>query len=315
MRALLYFNLIVIVTIAGALAQMYEGVALPWGKNAVLADYFKAAPDAKIQRPVPALKAPAPLTGSGQAETEPVAPVAKTKLRVLTEGAYPPFNGRDSSGALVGFDIDMANEICARLKRACVIEARPWKSLLISLKRDEGDMVVASMLIPTEGSSGVKAGKQIAFSKSYYRTPGHFAARRDGKALGLSAGSLATQTIAVQAGSTHEAFLKARFADATLLSLPSLDEAEAAVIDRRADLVFADRNALLNWMKRGGGDGCCRMVGGDYDDPIFFGQGAGIALRSKDKELRADVDGVLAAIAQDGTALRLARPYFGQAIR
>lgn len=315
MRALLYINLIVIVTIAGALAQMYQGMALPWGKTTIWAGHFKSAPEVEVQSPALALSEPAPAAKPARVEPKVRAPAAKTELLVLTEGAYPPFSGRDSSGALVGFDIDVANEICARLKRTCIIEARAWKSLLVSLKRNEGDLVIASMLIPTEGSNGVKAGRQIAFSKPYYQTPGHFAARRDGRALGLSAGSLATQTIAVQAGSTHEAFLKARFVKAKLLAVPSLDEAEAAVVDRRADLVFADRNALLNWMKRGGGEGCCRMVGGDYNDPAFFGQGAGIALRSEDRELRAEVDKALVAIAQDGTALRLARPYFGQTIR
>ena len=87
------------------------------------------------------------------------------------------------------------------------------------------------------------------------------------------------------------------------------------MIDGKADLVFGDRNALLNWMKRGGGEGCCRMIGGDYDDPAYFGAGAGIALRAADTKLRADVNKAISDIAHDGTELKIARPYFGQTIR
>ncbi|MGV8995535.1 MAG: transporter substrate-binding domain-containing protein [Parvibaculaceae bacterium] len=344
MRVLFYFNLLAIVIISGALAQMYQGAPLPWVKGGVLAAYFdqsgaqveikpaapKSAPEAapepaEIPLEEPPAEANAAVTPVARPDTsQPVMPAIPTEaaptetvttkpLRVLTEGAYPPFNGRNATGALSGYDIDMVREICARLERSCKIETRGWKALLPALKSGEADLVVASMLIPAGDERGVKAGKEIVFSDAYYKTPGHFAGRRDVGAL--SAASLATQTIAVQTGSTHEAYLKSRFSGAKLLSVPTLDEAEAALIDGKAGLVFGDRNALLNWMKRSGGDGCCRMVGGDYDDPAYFGAGAGIALRAGDTKLREDVNKAIAGIGQDGTELKIARPYFGQTIR
>ncbi|MES1989333.1 MAG: transporter substrate-binding domain-containing protein [Pseudomonadota bacterium] len=319
MRALFYINLLAIVIISGVLAQMYQGMPLPWLRGDVGAAYF-AKPESKVtiaEEPRPE-DAVTPLAKpQSELVEKPAAAVATTAgghpLRVLTEGAYPPFNGRNGAGALVGYDIDMVHAICMRLERQCEIETRSWKALLVALKRGEADMVVASMLIPDKAGSGVKAGKEIAFSDAYYQTPGHFAGRRDAKAL--SAGSFATQMIAVQAGSTHEAFLKVRFAGAKLLTVPTLDDAEAALIDGKADLVFGDRNALLYWMKRGGGSGCCRMIGGDYVDAAYFGTGAGIALRAADTKLRADVNKAIADIVQDGTEPKIARPYFGQSIR
>ena len=42
--------------------------------------------------------------------------VAADKLKIGTEGAYPPFNLIDASGQVVGFDLDIAYALCAQMK-------------------------------------------------------------------------------------------------------------------------------------------------------------------------------------------------------
>ena len=42
-------------------------------------------------------------------------------LRIATEGAYPPFNNMTADGKLVGFDVDIANVLCAAMERQCEI--------------------------------------------------------------------------------------------------------------------------------------------------------------------------------------------------
>ena len=39
-----------------------------------------------------------------------------SKIRVGVEGAYPPFSEVGTDGKLKGFDIDIANALCAHLK-------------------------------------------------------------------------------------------------------------------------------------------------------------------------------------------------------
>jgi polar amino acid transport system substrate-binding protein len=41
---------------------------------------------------------------------------AQDRLIVGTEGAYPPFNNLTAGGELVGFDVDIAKALCARMK-------------------------------------------------------------------------------------------------------------------------------------------------------------------------------------------------------
>jgi polar amino acid transport system substrate-binding protein len=312
MRLLLFVNLIAIVVIAGALGRMYEGAPLPW--KIVLASQ-KAGMPASVEPPATEM----PVTPEPNPKRiEPVAqaPVeqAPRKLRILTEGAYPPFNYRDGGGQLVGFDIDMAHALCERLELECVIETRAWRDLLPSLKRGEGDAVIASMLIPSRGHETPAADSEVAFSQPYYTIPGHFAARRDARLAGASVEALAGRRIVVQSGSTHEAFLKARFPNSIIIDVSSLEIAETSLANDRADLLFADRNALLGWTMSGKG-ACCRLVGVDYSDPIYFGLGAGIALRAGDEELRSRIDKALEALKKDGTQTRIALRYFGQSIR
>ncbi len=45
-------------------------------------------------------------------------------VRVATEGAYPPFNFYDTNNNLVGFDIEITEALCAKIKVKCTIVAR-----------------------------------------------------------------------------------------------------------------------------------------------------------------------------------------------
>ena len=42
--------------------------------------------------------------------------LAADKVRIATEGAYAPFNFIDESGKLKGFDVDIANALCEKMK-------------------------------------------------------------------------------------------------------------------------------------------------------------------------------------------------------
>ena len=37
------------------------------------------------------------------------------KIKIGTEGAYPPWNSKDASGNLIGFEVELAKELCVCL--------------------------------------------------------------------------------------------------------------------------------------------------------------------------------------------------------
>jgi polar amino acid transport system substrate-binding protein len=59
---------------------------------------------------------------------------AGEKLRIGTEGAYPPFNNIDKDGKAFGFDLDIADALCAEMKVECeIIAPLDWDSIIIGL--------------------------------------------------------------------------------------------------------------------------------------------------------------------------------------
>jgi polar amino acid transport system substrate-binding protein len=176
--------------------------------------------------------------------------------------------------------------------------------LVDSLLGGKGDAIVAS-LAPTAALR-----EKIDFSAPYYRTPARFAGRADGFALEPSPDALKGKTLAVVAGSAHEAYLRLFFADASIRSYPDFISAVGALKAGAVDLAFADGLTLSIWLVGEDSAQCCIFRGGPYTETKFFGEGVGVAVRKEDANLRIAFDWALARIAQKGLYAELLRKYF-----
>jgi len=65
------------------------------------------------------------------------------KIKIGTEGAYPPWNSKDASGALIGFEVELANELCAIMKRECTIVEQDWDGMIPALLMRKFDAIMA----------------------------------------------------------------------------------------------------------------------------------------------------------------------------
>ncbi|MCW3589232.1 transporter substrate-binding domain-containing protein, partial [Burkholderia cenocepacia] len=86
-------------------------------------------------------------------------------IRFGVDATYAPFESKNSDGKVVGFDIDLGNEICARLKAKCVWVENDFDGLIPALKAKKFDGVLSSM------SMTPQRAEQIAFSAKLYNTP------------------------------------------------------------------------------------------------------------------------------------------------
>jgi len=106
--------------------------------------------------------------GAAAAQTKP------TEITIATEGAYEPWNFTGPGGKLEGFEIDLANDLCARMKVKCTIVAQDWDGLIPSLNAKKFDAIMASMIV-TDKRLAV-----ISFSKPYAPTAAAFMVDKTG---------------------------------------------------------------------------------------------------------------------------------------
>ena len=225
-------------------------------------------------------------------------------VRFLTDLNYPPFDYAGPDGNPAGFNVDLARLICAEIKAACTIQARPFATLLDSLNANQGDAVVASIAATPE------TRKRADFSDPYYRTPARFVARGDSAIGDVLPELVAGKKIAVAAGTAHEAYLKQMFTQAEIHSYPTAAAAYAALKDKQVDLLFGDGIALSFWLNGTDSAGCCAFRGGPFLDSRFFGDGVGIAVKPGNNVLRQALNWALFQIWEKGSFTDLWLRYF-----
>jgi lysine-arginine-ornithine-binding protein len=229
---------------------------------------------------------------------------APPTLRVAVEGAYPPFNYIDNDGNLAGFDVDIAEALCARLHMRCELVRQDWDGMVPGLLLGKYDAIVSSMAITAERRQALN------FAGPYYRSiPARFVARK-GDQIEATPQGLAGKRIGVQRATTQAILLRVHFPDAVLALYDNEGALEQDLALGNIDLAFADQVSLdSGFLKSDAGKGFA-LVGPPVADPAIDGEGAGIALRQEDGDLLAALNQALAALRADGTYKKLNDKYF-----
>jgi lysine-arginine-ornithine-binding protein len=222
-------------------------------------------------------------------------------VRIGTEGAYPPFNGLDASGQLVGFDIDIAKALCEKMKVECTYVAQDWDGIIPALLAGKFDAIVASMSITDERK------EKVAFTDRYYTTPGNFVVPKTSAITDISPAAMKGKVIGAQSATTGAAYLEEKYKDSEIKLYPTQDEANADLAAGRLDAGLADKFVLYPWLESDAGK-CCKFVGTDLMD--VNPQGQGIAVRKEDTELLGMLNKALMEIKADGTYKTINAKYF-----
>lgn len=232
----------------------------------------------------------------------PAAAQDRMKIRIATEGAYPPFNTIGPDGKLSGFDVDIAEALCARMQADCELVTQDWDGMIPALQAGKFDAIIASMSITEERK------KQVAFTDKYYTTPLSLAVPKGSALASADPAALAGKVIGAQGATTQADYATDHFgkAGAEVKLYPTQEEAAADMINGRTDAVISDKFQLMDWLQKGGAE-CCRMLG----DIAGTETEAGITVRLEDNALREKFNAALDAIRKDGTYDKIQAKYFG----
>ena len=226
------------------------------------------------------------------------------RIRFLTEDDFPPFDFQGSSGALEGFNVDLARAVCRQLKLPCTIQARRWDTIVAALEEGQADVIAAS-LVPSK-----EARERLQFSRPYYMRPARFAMRRKDPPPAFTPAGLAGRHIGIVADTAHAAYAQAYLKTANLVSFVN-DAAQREALKRgEVDLIFADGIGLSLWLNGSDAGDCCSFAGAPYLDSHFFGDGIGMAMRREDGDLKQAIDYALFQIWEQGIYADLVRRWF-----
>lgn len=239
------------------------------------------------------------LTGCGNSG-EGAATAQKNKIVIGLDDNFPPFGFHDESGALVGFDIDLAKEAAKRLNMDVEFKPIDWDSKETELQSKNIDAIWSGLSITPERE------QNILFSRPYQNGPQILLVRKDSPIQGKA--DLAGKIVGTQQSSTGlEAINAEPELKATFKELKEYPDNVTSFMDLevgRIDAVVVAKTTAAYFMKKNKAD--FRIIDVGYPAvPI------GVGLRKDDTALKEKLDKVLKEMHQDGTSTKISEKWFG----
>ena len=245
-------------------------------------------------------------------------------IKIGTEGAYPPWNSKDAAGNLIGFEVELANELCKIMRHNCTIVEQDWDGMIPALVSRKFDAIMAGMSITDERK------KTINFSQGYADEVASLAVMKGSKNAGLktlssinltniSAEEQETldvlvkafkgKTIGVQTATIHQNFLDSGLmGKIKVRTYKTQDEVNLDLTAGRIDAALAAAVAFTDYAEKSGKEVVLTgptFAGGD------FGNGVGVGIRKGDSKLINDFNAAIDKARDDGIISRLAIKHFG----
>jgi arginine/ornithine transport system substrate-binding protein len=224
-------------------------------------------------------------------------------LRIAFDIPYEPFEYRNDDGELTGFEVELADAMCEEMNANCEFVIQAWDGMIPGLMARKFDLIMSSMSITPERA------ERVNFSEPYYITPGGWFAPESFDTDVTDMDAMADKTVGVQRGTTMDSYVTENMGGT--VKIKRYTTAEDMVLDlegQRLDVVFVDypvgEQTILNR------DGF-KEVG----EPVKLGQGVGVAMRKRDRELATEVNAALKTLKEDGTYDAIMDRYFNYDIK
>jgi octopine/nopaline transport system substrate-binding protein len=245
-------------------------------------------------------------------------------VKIATEGAYAPWNFTGPNGKLDGFEVELANDLCARMKVKCEVIAQDWDGIIPALNASKYDAIMAGMNITD------KRLEVLNFSQPYAATPHGFATMKDSplaklpgtgtvvnltneaeaqKAIDAWKPMLKGKTVGVQTSTVNSAFLEKYLKDTIeIREYKTTEQHDLDLTAGRIDAIFAGQGALTATLEKPEFKNAT-LTGTGVRGGIL-GRGVAVGLRKADTELKTMFDQAISAAIADGTLKKLSEKWF-----
>ncbi len=246
-------------------------------------------------------------------------------VKIATEGAYAPWNFTGAGGKLEGFEVDLANELCNRMKVKCEIVAQDWDGIIPALQAKKYDAIMAGMNITD------KRLEVINFSRAYASGVHGWGVMKDsplvklageGKRFSLEKDPAAAKamieewkpllkgkTVGVQGSTVNSQFLEKYLKDTiSIREYKTTEQHDLDLSAGRLDAIFAAHSSLKASTEKP--EFKDMVIAGGAVSSDVLGRGVAVGMRKDDAELKAMFDTAIQAAIADGTVQKLTQKWF-----
>lgn len=221
---------------------------------------------------------------------------AEGALKIGTEGTYAPFTFHDKDGKLVGFDVEIGQEIAKRLGVEPKFLEGKWDGLIAGLDAKRYDVVINQVGITPERQ------KKYIFSEPYIASKAVLIVKNgntDIKSFDDLKGRKSAQSLSSNYGKIASKH------GAEIIANDGFDQSVQLVLSGRADATVNASLSFLDFKKQK--PDVELVVVAELEDA----DRSGVLLRKGEEDLQAEVNKALEQIKTDGTYAQISAKYFG----
>jgi len=226
--------------------------------------------------------------------------VVKTVLKVGLDCSYPPMEYINEKGQYVGFDIDLAKAIGAKLKMKIQFVDTSWDAIFTALLAKKFDCIISSLTITEERK------KHMLFTQEYIHNSLVIVVKPGNTSIKTTK-DLKGKRVGVQRYTTAEEAANKINATSPFKILKTYDqmpEVFAALKNDKIDAIINDVIIAGYYVKK---DSTSYKFSGVSFNP----EPQGIAFRKEDSSLQKKVDAVITKMRADGSLAKLSIKWFG----
>lgn len=220
--------------------------------------------------------------------------VNEGKLTFAMSGLLKPLNYKEK-GKLVGFDVEIGDEIAKRIGLESNPVTNPWETILQGLKGKKYDAIIGSMTATEERA------KQVDFTDPYYISGAQIFVAESNDTLNSKA-DLEGKIIGVMQASTYKQDAEQYTKD--IKSYPSDVYALQDLEPGRVDAVITDKIVGVSAMKESGLK--IKTV-----DEALRTENIAIAVNKDNPELLKAINEAIKSMVEDGTYKEISNKWFG----
>jgi polar amino acid transport system substrate-binding protein len=224
---------------------------------------------------------------------------AQTNLRVGANVGNVPWEFQNEKSEIVGFEIDLMNEVGKRIGQKVEFVNIPFQGLFAAVQSGQIDAAVSSITITK------KRLESVSFAQPYYDSDQSLTVT---KASGIkNVEGMAGKTVGVDTGSTGDIWSTANTAKYKLGEIRRFEGLNPAMLDLaagRIDGYISDIPALLYYVKDKPQFAVVERIKTTEQYSVMFAKNAPLATKVND---------AITAMKQDGTLAKLHQTWFGTA--